>query len=199
VITDPPPGLIPSLHARLSDLIQRSLGDPRFYEVASNKFLLGDAALAAGVRVPDQRVVEGVDAAIEAARHFRYPAVVKRQHGSGGDTVRVVHDDAGVVQFCAQVSDRNVLVQAFVKGQPAAFGAVSLGGLFLAGITAIRLTTDPPETGPGTVVQLADRPDVAAAAAKMIEVLGISGFSSFDFLLEEETGLAYLLECNPRR
>ena len=28
VITDPPPGLVPSLHARLTELIVRSLGDP---------------------------------------------------------------------------------------------------------------------------------------------------------------------------
>jgi hypothetical protein len=34
VITEPPPGLVPALHARLVDLINRSLGDPRFFEVA---------------------------------------------------------------------------------------------------------------------------------------------------------------------
>ncbi|MEP6702505.1 MAG: ATP-grasp domain-containing protein, partial [Betaproteobacteria bacterium] len=198
VIDDPPPGLIPALHARLVELIQRSLGDPRFYDVAANKFLLADAAIAAGVRVPEQRVVIGTVAAIEAARQFGYPAVLKRAHGSGGETVRIAADDSAVAQYAAQAPDAPVLVQRFIRGKPAAFGAVSLGGAFLGGITAIRLFTDPPQTGPGTVVQLVDRPDVAAAAAKMIEVLGISGFSSFDFLLEEDSGTPFLLECNPR-
>jgi predicted ATP-grasp superfamily ATP-dependent carboligase len=201
VISEPPPGLIPALHARLSDLIQRSLGDRRYYEVAANKFLLADAALAAGVSDPDQRIVAGaspVTAALEAARAFGYPAVLKRAHGSGGETMRIARGDADVVQFSGQVRDAQMLVQRFIEGQPAAFGAVSLGGAFLAGITAIRLPTDPPESGPGTVVHLVDRPDVAEAARRMIEVLGISGFSSFDFLLEEGTGTPYLIECNPR-
>jgi hypothetical protein len=141
VISDPPPGLIPALHARLVELIERSLGDPRYYHVAPNRVMLAAAAVSAGVRVPGQHPV---------------------------------------------------------KGRPAAFGAVALAGSMLAGITAIGLMSDPPETGPATVYQLADRPDVAAAAAKMIEVLGLSGFASFDFLLEDESDLPYLLECNPR-
>src|SRR5512141_1142710 len=89
VTTDPPPGLVPALHARLVELIHRSLGDPRFYEVASNKFLLGDAAIGAGVQVPEQHVVTGMAAALEAAREFGYPVVLKRAH-SGGDSVRIV-------------------------------------------------------------------------------------------------------------
>src|SRR5207247_1986956 len=116
----------------------------------------------------------------------------------GGETVRIVDDDIAIAQFVARAPEMQLLVQKFIDGQPAAFGAVSLGGAFLAGITAIRLATDPPGSGPGTVVQLADRPDVTAAATRMIEVLGISGFSSFDFLLEAGTGTPYLLECNPR-
>jgi biotin carboxylase len=148
--------------------------------------------------VPEQRVVTGMPAAIDAARQFGYPVVLKRAPAAGGATVRIVADDLSVARYCAQGQTEPLLVQRFVKGQPAAFGAVSLGGVFLAGLTAIRLYTDPPQTGPGTVVQLVDRPDVTAYAAKMIEVLGLSGFSSFDFLLEEETGTPYLLECNPR-
>ncbi len=46
--------------------------------------------------------------------------------------------------------------------------------------------------------QLADRPDVTASAQKVIEALRLSGFSSFEFMLEDETGTPYLIECNPR-
>ena len=198
VITDPPPGLIPALHARLVELIQRSLGNPRYYQVASNKFMLAETATAAGVDVPEQRVVSGAPAAIEAARQLGYPAVLKREQGSGADTIRVVADDSAVAGFVAEASSWPVLVQKFIKGRPAAFGAVALSGEMLAGVTAIRMQTEPPETGPATVYRLADRHDVATAAAKIIEVLGLSGFASFDFLLEDDTGVPYLLECNPR-
>src|SRR5258706_3086046 len=78
VITDPPPGLVPSVHARLSELIVRSLGDPRYYDVAANKFLLADSAAHAGIVAPEQRIVVGALHAIQAARYFGYPAVLKR-------------------------------------------------------------------------------------------------------------------------
>ena len=198
VIADPPPGLIPALHARLVELIERSLGDPRYYQIASNKFMLAETAAAAGVEVPAQQVVNGVPAAVEAARQVGYPAVLKRAHGSGAHTIRVVADDNAVAQFVAEAPNWPVLVQKFIKGRPAAFGAVALSGVMLAGITAIRMHTDPPQTGPATVYQLADRQDVALAAAKVIEVLGLSGFASFDFLLEDDTDVPFLLECNPR-
>jgi predicted ATP-grasp superfamily ATP-dependent carboligase len=198
VITDPPPGLIPALHARLVELIERSLGDRRYYQVASNKFMLAEVAITAGVEVPRQQVVNGVVGAIEAARQVGYPAVLKRAQRSGADTIRIVPDDNAVAQFVAETPEWPVLVQKFIDGRPAAFGAVALGGSMLAGITAIRMHTEPPQSGPATVYQLADRPDVALAASKMIEALGLSGFSSFDFLLEEGTDVPYLLECNPR-
>ena len=198
VISDPPPGLIPALHARLVELIERSLGDRRYYQVASNKFMLPEVAIAAGVAVPEQEVVSGAQAAIGAAREVGYPAVVKRASGSGAGTLRIVADDNAVAQFVAEAPEWPVLVQRFVRGRPAAFGAVALAGSMLAGITAIRMHTEPPQSGPATVFQLTDRPDVAQAAAKMIEALGLSGFSSFDFLLEDDTDLPYLLECNPR-
>jgi glutathione synthase/RimK-type ligase-like ATP-grasp enzyme len=198
VITDPPPGLVPALHARLAELIQRSLGDPRFFEVASNKFLLADAAIAAGVRVPDQRIAKGVAAALEAAREVGYPIALKREAEAGGERMRVAFDDATLARAVADAGEAPLLVQRYVRGQPATFGAVSLGGRFLAGLTAIRVPTDPPETESGTVVQIADRPDVAEAAATMIEVLGLSGFSSFEFVLEDGTGAPYLIECTPR-
>jgi predicted ATP-grasp superfamily ATP-dependent carboligase len=198
VITDPPPGLIPALHARLVELIERSLGDPRYYRIASDKFMLAETAIAAGVDVPAQQVTSGVPAAIEAARQLGYPAVLKRARGSGAETIRVVADDSAVAQFVAEAPNWPVLVQKFIRGRPAAFGAVALTGTMLAGITAIRMHTDPPQTGPATVYQLVDRPDVALAAANLIAALGLSGFASFDFLLEDDTDTPFLLECNPR-
>lgn len=198
VITDPPSGLVPALHARLVELIQRSLGDPRFFEVASNKFLLADAAIGAGVRVPDQRIVTGVAAAADVARELGYPVALKRQPEASAERLRVASDDAALARFVAEAPDAPLLVQRYVRGQLASFGAVSLDGKFLAGLTTIRVPTDPPETEAATVVQLADRPEVAEAAATMVEVLGLSGFASFEFVLEETTGAPYLLECNPR-
>jgi hypothetical protein len=53
-------------------------------------------------------------------------------------------------------------------------------------------------TGPATVLRFLDNADMSAAAEKMARRLGLSGIHGFDFMLEEHTGNAYLLEINPR-
>ena len=189
MITDPPPGLVPSLHARLTELIVRSLGDPRYYAVASNKFLLADAAHEAGVQVPDQRIVMGPAAAIDAGREFGYPMVLKRAVAAGGETVRIVEDEHAVASFAAQASSVQMLAQKYIHGRHASFGAVSLSGRLLAGITAIRLGSEPSDTGPGTVVQLADRADLTSGRKDDRSALGFLGSAS----CSEATGTAYLI------
>jgi hypothetical protein len=52
--------------------------------------------------------------------------------------------------------------------------------------------------GPATVVRWIENNDIATAAEKMVRRLNLSGVHGFDFMLEEQTGKAYLIEMNPR-
>jgi carbamoylphosphate synthase large subunit len=45
---------------------------------------------------------------------------------------------------------------------------------------------------------LIEHPDMSVAAEKMVRRLNLSGVHGFDFMLEEQTGKAYLIEMNPR-
>ena len=47
-------------------------------------------------------------------------------------------------------------------------------------------------------MRLIDNADMSAAAEKMVRRLNLSGVHGFDFMLEEQTGNAYLIEMNPR-
>jgi predicted ATP-grasp superfamily ATP-dependent carboligase len=67
----------------------------------------------------------------------------------------------------------------------------------LAGFAGIPLETASAQ-GPSTVVRLGAHAAMAAASERMIAALGASGFIGFDFMLENRTGAALLLECNPR-
>jgi hypothetical protein len=53
-------------------------------------------------------------------------------------------------------------------------------------------------TGPATVVRLIDHDDMTEAARKIVARLQLSGLVGFDFMLEAETGRAWLLEMNVR-
>jgi hypothetical protein len=52
--------------------------------------------------------------------------------------------------------------------------------------------------GASTVLRTVDRPDMACVAETIIRHLGISGFCGFDFMIEDATGDAHLIELNPR-
>src|SRR4029077_1149187 len=52
--------------------------------------------------------------------------------------------------------------------------------------------------GPASVVRLIENTEMAVAVEKIARQLGLSGLHGFDFILEEGTGSAHLIEMNPR-
>jgi hypothetical protein len=52
--------------------------------------------------------------------------------------------------------------------------------------------------GHATVVRLIDHPEIESASEKVVRRLGLSGVCGLDFMLEANSGHAYLIEINPR-
>src|SRR5205823_13905752 len=59
----------------------------------------------------------------------------------------------------------------------------------------IKKTSD---AGPATVLRLIDNTDMSVAAEKTARRLNLSGLHGLDYMLEPETGHAFLIEMNPR-
>jgi ATP-grasp domain len=53
-------------------------------------------------------------------------------------------------------------------------------------------------SGHATVVRLIENAEMSGAAVKIARRLNLSGVYGFDFMLEQRTGEAYLIEINPR-
>jgi hypothetical protein len=90
-----------------------------------------------------------------------------------------------------------VTVQAFVKGFPANCVVFSVEGQVRAGI-AVEVTSAQSSTGPATTVRLTSDPQMLHAAQTIAKRLELSGFHGFDFLIDEKTGIAQLIELNAR-
>ena len=54
------------------------------------------------------------------------------------------------------------------------------------------------EHGPATIAGVVRNPKMLNAAAKIVKRLSLSGFVGFDFMIESDTGSAFLIEMNPR-
>jgi predicted ATP-grasp superfamily ATP-dependent carboligase len=164
-------------------------------------------ALALGLRVPEQAVVENVEQARAFAEHYGFPVILKAENTCAGYGTSICRDHealaSGFAYFDARYGARNlpisaITVQRFITGRTAMRAVSACAGDVLAGLSAYKLETHPAPTGPSTVVEFFEHAEMAAAAASVTRAFSLSGFASFDFMIESDTGRAYLIELNPR-
>lgn len=91
-----------------------------------------------------------------------------------------------------------LIAQPFLSGALAFRSFVADRGRVLAGLTGIAQTVDPPPFGASSVVRFVDHAGIERATAALVADLALSGFGGIDFILNESTGAAQLLELNPR-
>jgi hypothetical protein len=68
----------------------------------------------------------------------------------------------------------------------------------LLGLVAVEVIASQGPTGAATIVRLINHPEITEAASLLTRRLRLSGFHGLDFILEEATGSAFLIELNPR-
>jgi biotin carboxylase len=182
-------------------------------------------ARALGIRGPATAVVRTrAELAAWLAAHG-CPAVLKTDGSYGGRGVRIVHSpaeahrtwdvlgappSAGRALKRALVNrDMNYLVpwlrrtrpivnaQRFVAGQDANCTVACWKGTVLASITVAVLRTVGPR-GPASVIRPIEHREIQAAVETIVGRLKLSGLIGLDFLLEDGTGAAHLIELNPR-
>lgn len=199
----------PNIIALLA-LIRRSLGNPAGYPATSNKNTLLDVAREAGLRIPPHIEVRSLSDAIRFADTHTYPIVLKGEQGSGGNTVRICHNpseiDAGLRAIettpltMPQSADQHqrVVTQKHIEGTPAMQVFCAFEGQLLEHIQVLKQTRHPDPTGPSSVVRFIEHAEMHDTTRVLIEKLGFSGFGSFDFMIEQASNDAYLIEINPR-
>jgi len=178
-----------------------------------------------GVRVPKTQIVASADDLRNWIIRAGLPSVLKTDGSSGGDGVRVVRtlDDAErafrVLQappLLARAAKRalfdrdlrlvrpsllrhrsTVNAQTFVNGREANSTVACWKGEVLASLH-FEVIHKAASSGHATVVRLIENSEMHAAAEKIVRRLNLSGIHGFDFMLDAETGGAYLIEINPR-
>lgn len=206
-------------------LIERSFGDPESFPALSARATFMDLAGKEGVRVPATQVVRNLDEVKEWVGRMGLPAVLKSDGTSGGKGVRIVNTldeaesafeklnsppslaraakralldrDKTLVWPCLLRRRPVVNLQTFVAGREATSTIFCWQGRVQASLhfEVVKKTSS---AGPSTVLRLIDNPEMSAAAEAMARRLRLSGLYGLDFMLEAESGKAYLIEINPR-
>lgn len=209
LVLDPPPSLPAPLAASLRTLITESLGDPGFYAASIDKTMLPAAAETLGVRVPRYAVADSVDEAIAHAMALGYPVFLKRRFGFAGQGAAVAATPGELVVAAQQLlrpdqldlGDNRLprlLVQAQVNGPHHSQALVALRGVPLAGFAWERHSATSAVKGQTTVLRFIDSPETRALSETLCRGFGIGGFFNVQFIVDERTGAAHLLEINRR-
>jgi hypothetical protein len=210
---------------RLRTLIETSLGAPVGYAASSTRAELMRAASAAGIRLPRFHIVNDAVETLHVAADWGYPVVLKEEHTCGGTGVFIIHDAAAMHaalmpplglgtawrwgrragrnwmwNLTGVTAGRNVapVMQALIRGVPAMRTAATWKGEVIDGVSFAADHVHPAPTGASSMVHYVEHPEMAEAVRRLVRLLGCSGFMSFDFMLDERRGAAYLIEMNPR-
>jgi hypothetical protein len=209
----------------LAALIEYSLGSPDSYHIVYDRHKLLRIAREEGLRVPDTEAVNHADDFKSWQRQHPFPWVLKIDGTYAGMGVKIAHtfEQAGRFRqeltryytFARAIKRMGVnkdefwlrpwwrsvkpaiSVQSYIHGRPANCAVVCWKGRVLAGIGVEVIRTKDP-TGPANMVRVVDNPDMMLPAERLARRLGLSGFFGLDFIIEEASGLTYLIEMNPR-
>jgi hypothetical protein len=90
-----------------------------------------------------------------------------------------------------------VTLQEFIQGRPANIMMACLQGKLLGAVT-VEVLCSQGKMGAAMVVRLIDHTEIFEAARALVARLELSGFYGLDFMIEADSGAAYLIEMNPR-
>jgi hypothetical protein len=94
---------------------------------------------------------------------------------------------------------RGILLQRHVAGRQANSMLACWRGKLLGVVNVEVLCTEQTTaTSPSTIVRLIDHPEMTRAGEILCAALGLSGFHGLDFILEQESNRAQLIELNAR-
>jgi carbamoylphosphate synthase large subunit len=209
VALEPPPGFSQTLTTRLVELVEASLGDPRFYVASIDKTMLPQAAKAMGVRVPDYAITTSVDDARRHGAALGYPAVVKRRFGFAGEGVAIVSTTEELAAAAQQLlrpdqldlgewRPPQLLVQRFIAGPYHSQALVAERGVVLGSFAWERYVATAAVKGQSAVLRFIRSPETLAFSEMLCRGFRMSGFFNVQFVLDGRSEQAYLLEINRR-
>ncbi len=209
----------------LRALIVRSLGSAGAYATIRSRGHFLAAAAELGVRVPQTQIL---DSEQQLAAWWTQPstsAVLKLDGTWGGTGVAIAQSkEQGLEAFRnmkrpsgmslaikRSLVNRDplalwawrkkvkpaVCIQEFIAGRPANTMFLAHQGTLLS-IVTVEVLCAQGMTGAATVVRVIQNDEIKDAATVIAQRFELSGFHGLDFILEEATGGAYLIEMNPR-
>ena len=165
-----------------------------------SKHAFTEGAARIGVPVPEFAFARSVDEALDVARSFGFPVVVKGPYGFGGLEVTVAHDARAVRAASLDVIEQygRALVQHHVDGPNAGACVVYDHGVPLGFKAYLADCAYPTANSASTVHELFEHPTLEPIVRAIGAATGFHGLLGIDFVIDQAAGTPYAVEVNPR-
>jgi len=208
----------------VAGVIDRSLGDQAAFLLVDSRHEVQTAARAEGLPAAESFAIGRAADPETLAQTLPFPWVMKSDYSWGGRGVRLVQNLAEARQFAQQAgtppSLAMALKQILVNSDRAAMGewmhakrtglsaqrpipgvhantvAACWRGAVLATIT-VEVLSPQANVLPPVIVRIVENAQMEQTVRHMTNRLGLSGFNSFDFVLEEASRVAFLTGFSP--
>ena len=167
-----------------------ALPDPGCFDLLNDKWSFYRLCVAHGARTPETRRYHDTGElrrAIESGR-LAPPFMLKPPNRSGSVGVQYFQDRPGAAALDA-IDYRPILAQRFIQGREVGINVVCRHGTVIAHAIQERR---------GRSFRLLENADLLANVTRVVAASRLHGPANFDAIIEERSGLGYILECNPR-
>ena len=158
-----------------------------------------------GLPSPPTVVVDGADDLSNASAQLGFPVVLKLPEGNNSEGRMYCDDDLQLRQAFDLVSvDQKRIggglpfVQKKIQGDLVCTLCFCSNGRKLGEVVYRSLRTLPESGGTSVYRQSIVHPEISRIADRLISASHWSGFVGFDFLVEQETGIPYVIDANVR-
>jgi hypothetical protein len=213
------------LRPDMRELLEASLGAATEFEIVSRRDLLLQIAQTLGISIPATKLVTSEEeihqwfAAGETAAAVKMDGtcggegvVIARSEEQAKDAFRKFSRQIGFLTACKRLlingdpvslwtwgkqAQTTISIQQLIEGRPANSMLACWKGEVLS-MVSVEVLASQGATGAAFLVRITENDEMNKAARLLARRLQLSGFCGLDFLIDQRTGLPYLIEMNPR-
>lgn len=209
---------------RLKKLIVESCNNINVFEVLGNKARLQELAVRHSVPNPNNKYYLSDFEMLEDLGNRTFPVVMKNNFGAAGlevkicNNVKEAHNALKVLSGSINTGLKKKLgtyikrllalpydndlatgisIQDYIEGTPCMHLVFASKGEVLSSVTLLKVCCYPDKTSPSSVVKPIRHKQISEDSAKLIRECKVTGFFSFDYIINDEDK-AFILECNTR-
>lgn len=206
---------------KISGIIRLSLPSKDYDELMLSKSNFQKKCVEWGIRTPENIVIENIQSALLASYLLSYPVVLKYDMGYGSSGVHICQSEFELIEkmryfkmtslskkiknflkellFVSIFSGKNIIsLQQYIQGVHGQVPFCSNKGKVFAHNIMSSLKIHPTETGATTVSRGIENQELDCYLTSFVKKTNYTGFGSLEFIMEEKTGLPYVIELNPR-